>query len=175
MLQDILAWNHARSTDIQRVNAMAASGLVPKDANGNLQIPTDVLDGLWRPFPGSPPSMTSITAAGGDGQQQQQQQSQSPATATPPANTSPTPANGPSWGKLGAAILAAALGSGGIGAGIASWLGSGGGGGNQTPPVVTQPATPVVSSVPPAPTSQPNYQVSETQYELRFGKLKGAK
>lgn len=171
MLQDILAWNHARSTDIQRVNAMAASNLIPKDSAGNLKIPADVLDGLWRPFPGSPPSMTSITAMGGNGQQEQQQQPSG--GATPPAPTSPSPTPAPlqfPWGKIGAAILAAALGSGGIGAGIISWLGNDDG--NQQPPAATSSTTP--TTPPAAPAQQPNYQVNETQYELRFGKLKGA-
>lgn len=93
MLQDVLAWNHARGQDITRVQAMAASGLIPKDSAGNLQLPQDLLDGLWRPFPGSN-STVNVTnigngqpaADGGQGQGGAAAQPAAPQAVSPVAS-----------------------------------------------------------------------------------------
>lgn len=128
---------------------MAASGLIPKDASGNLQLPQDLLDGLWRPFPGSNStvSVTNIgngqpaadanqgapSAASQTGATQSaapvpaQQTTQAPVVQSPPAAPQ-SPASGGVLSALGNAapwlkLLAAASGLGGAGL-LGAWLNS---------------------------------------------------
>lgn len=104
MLHDVLAYNHARGQDINRLNAMVASGLIPKDEKGVPQIPKEVLDGLYRPFPGSNSTVTVTNI--GNGQSSDPSSGQQPAApaapgqpspeASSPAPQGPTPATVPS-------------------------------------------------------------------------------
>lgn len=174
MLQDVLAWNQARSGDINRVNAMAAAGLIPRDANGKLQLPPELLEGLWRPFPGSTSNVNVTTIGGGqpaDPSPQQSPAAPAPApqpsvapspVAAPPVTTAPI-INGPQpsgaspaatsgiLSSLGKAapwlkLLAAASGLGGAGL-LGAWLNS------------------------PKPTPAPNIPkaAEEMMYELHLG------
>lgn len=170
MLQDVMAWHNAKSHDITRVNAMVAAGLVPKDAAGNPQIPSEVLDGLWRPFPGSPPTTVNITSMSSDsGQSQPSQPAATPSSPSPAAqgpvnsgSASPAPvASGFNWAKA-ATIAAALLGGAGGAGGLGYWLGVLGGAAAPAPTASTSPAT------------SPNYLVPQTQYELRIGKRQAA-
>lgn len=110
MLQDVLAWNHARSGDINRVNAMAAAGLVPKDANGNLQLPQELLEGLWRPFPGSSSNVNVTNIGNGQPADGVGQQAVAPPAAMPATSPAPQPpiASSPTTAMAGPA---AAIGS----------------------------------------------------------------
>lgn len=176
LLQDNLVYNNARSQDIGRVQAMAASGLLPKDASGNVQLPPQLLEALWRPFPGSS-SVTNATIVN-DSQPAQSGPSAAPVNtvpaspgpvsspwpSVPPAASSPVAtaqkvAAGLPWAKM-IALAAALAGGGGLGVLLA----------RPALPIVTQPAAPVVQPTAPAgPLS-----ADETQYELHLGMPKGA-
>lgn len=164
LLQDNLVYSNARGLDIARVQALAASNLLPRDASGHVKLPDDLISALCRPFPGSTSSVNVTNLGVSDQSGQAQPPAAAPTTAAPPpavgpssTTASPTPAQaGPlgnlSWAKI-AALAAALLGTGGTGAGIATWLNNW--------PSANQPVAPA------SPPSAPRQK--KTIYELRLG------